>query len=78
MARRIAADADTDVFRAVITKKYQHSLMPVTIYEGPYTSEATAKARVSFWKRRLASKDGSSWATGHVESGRVTWTARPE
>lgn len=81
MARSIGMAADATVFRAVITKKYPHSPEPFTDYEGPYGSASAARARVTFWVNHLAVLDeetgeptGESDASGHVESGSVTWT----
>lgn len=73
--------ADAPVFRAVITKKYRHNEEPFTVYEGPYATEAAAKARVTFWQNHLNrvgygddEEQGQTWATGRVERGAVTWT----
>ena len=81
MARDMSMCEDDHVFRAVLTLKYRNSDEPVTRLEGPYTSAAAARARVTFWKNYLADRDldidgsqrGETWATGHVEFGVVTW-----
>lgn len=78
MARRIAVTEDTPVFRAVITKKYRHSEAFVS-HEGPYLTEAAAKARVTYWTNYLNEPDENgnpseeTYAFGHVETGRVEW-----
>ena len=76
MARRIAVTEDTPVFRAVVTKKYPRSEAFVS-YEGPYLTEAAAKARVTYWVNRLNEPDENGNPTdetfGHVETGQVTW-----
>lgn len=81
MARNIGADGTMPLYRAVITKKYRNS-EPFTSYEGPYTTEGAAKARVTFWANYLEDRDYAtgevtteSWATGYVEQGEVTWSA---
>ena len=79
MARSIGMAADGTVFRAVILKKYPNQ-DAFTAYEGPYGTEAAARARVTFWKNNLSERDENGnvsteqWATGHVEKGLVTWT----
>ncbi len=79
MARSIGMAADATVFRAVITKTYDHGTF--TAYEGPYGSIGAARARVSFWTNYLAEVDedtgeptGRSRASGYVERGKVAWT----
>jgi hypothetical protein len=73
MARSIGMAADATVFRAVITKTYQHGTF--TDYEGPYGSIGAARARVSFWVNYLTPcEGGGSNASGYVEQGSVTWT----
>lgn len=70
---------DEQIFRAKILKKYRLS-DPVTVYEGPYNSAATAQARVTYWANYLADRDYETgeistdeWATGEVEVGTVSW-----
>ncbi|RPJ38879.1 MAG: hypothetical protein EHM35_03535 [Planctomycetaceae bacterium] len=81
MGRFIAMDADGQVFRAVIVKKYWGS-EPITVYEGPYDTIAAARARVTYWSNRLSDRDedetDGSWSTGYVETGTVTWLGRDE
>lgn len=83
MARSIGMAADATVFRAVITKRYDHGTF--TAYEGPYGSIGAARARVSFWRNYMAEYDdetgeptGESRASGHVERGTVAWERADE
>jgi hypothetical protein len=79
MARSIGMAAGAKVYRAAITKKYSHSELPFTVYEGPYGDAAAAKGRVTFWKNHLGTRKlgATEWAEGHVEEGEVTWTPKP-
>ena len=80
MARSIGMTADGTVFRAVIRKKYPDQ-DAFTAYEGPYGTEAAARARVTFWKNYLNGPDAEgnpvNETDGHVEKGTVTWTRTP-
>lgn len=80
MARTMNLNPDDPVFRAKITKKYRGS-DPFVTYEGPYTTAAATRARITFWANYLADRDldidgtqlDESWATGEVEIGAVSW-----
>lgn len=70
---------DDYVFRAKILKKYPGQ-DPFIAYEGPYTSAAAARARVTYWANYMADRDYETgevstdqWARGEVEFGVVTW-----
>jgi hypothetical protein len=71
---------DSVIYRAKITKKYRGS-DPFVTYDGPYTTAAAARARVTYWANYLADRDldidgtqlDESWATGEVEVGTVSW-----
>lgn len=79
MARTMAVDAQDHVFRAVITKKFR-GLEPFTAYEGPYTTLAAARARVTYWVNLMSDRDDDgnwtdeTWASGYVQAGIVNWT----
>jgi hypothetical protein len=75
MARSIGMAAEAVVFRAVVQIPETPYVGAYTKYEGPYGSEGAAKARVSFWIQHWARRDRV--ATGHVESGTLTWTEVP-
>lgn len=81
MARSMEMAPDAMVYRAVITKPtWMWGTWEVhTVCEGPYATEAAAKARVTYWTQRYAETDdygrptGRSKASGYVEPGTVTW-----
>lgn len=71
---------DDHVFRAKILIKNRGD-EPFVKYEGPYTSAAAAKARVTYWANYMAETDyetgevsTATWARGEVEFGVVTWS----
>lgn len=73
MVRNIGADGRT-VYRAVITFKDQRrDGKSGTRYEGPYDSVGAARARVSFWRNRMAAYGDGSSAEGHVEQAHTIW-----
>ncbi|MFF9262016.1 hypothetical protein [Streptomyces longwoodensis] len=71
MARNIGADGRT-VYRAVITKTYADG-RTYTAHEGPYTEPGPARARVSFWRNRMAAYGDGRSATGHIEEAHTVW-----
>jgi hypothetical protein len=70
MARNIGADG-RDVYRAVIRFEYPDG-DAWTKREGPYEKPGTARARVGFWRNRMAAHDSDTKTTGHVERA-TTW-----
>jgi hypothetical protein len=71
MARNIGADGST-VYRAVIEKTYADG-RTYTAHEGPYTELGPARARVTFWRNRMAAYGDGRSATGHVEQAHTVW-----
>lgn len=71
MARNIGADG-SDVYRAVIVKTYADG-RTYTAHEGPYTEPGPARARITFWRNRMAAYDDGSSAEGHVEQAHTVW-----
>lgn len=80
MARSIAVDA-TEAYRAVMVWKDIQGVLSYT-YEGIYSKEGTAKARITFWsgyKRKAVSEtwDGPvhyvSFYDGWTEKCDLTW-----
>ncbi|WP_053913674.1 hypothetical protein [Streptomyces sp. TP-A0875] len=69
MARNIGADGST-IYRAVIQKTYEDG-RTWTAHEGPYTEPGPARARLTFWRNRMARRGGT--AHGHVEQAHTTW-----
>lgn len=74
-------DADDQIFRVKILKKYRATPEPVLSYEGPYATAAAARARGTYWENYMADRDididgtvlDESWAKTEVEVGTVTW-----
>lgn len=71
MARNIGADGRT-VYRAVIVKTYADG-RTYTAHEGPYTEPGPARARVSFWRNRMAAYGDGRTAEGHIEQAHTVW-----
>jgi hypothetical protein len=81
VARNMNMSPDAPVYRAVVTRTYPSGEVR-TWCEGPYATAGAAQARVTFWINdcRVYDDDlcmytGESWATGHVDTGTVSWSS---
>ncbi|GAA1111947.1 hypothetical protein [Streptomyces javensis] len=77
MARDIGMEPDAALFRAVIVKSYANGTSH-TVYEGPYDSRGSARARVSFWRNHFGRRRNGDSADGHVERCQPVWEKVPD